>query len=105
MAGSCLEGCCVFVTVTHTGGLNASAAFGAKLTALGATVAKVLTKSCTHIVFKGEDAGLKSLYERAAKVSPQFPAMIVRSTWQGAGVAPQHLDPSSRTMPLVYVYQ
>ena len=67
---SCLEGCSVFVTVTHSGGLNASAAFGTKVAGMGANVAKVLTKTVTHVVFKGDDAELRGLYDRAAKVSP-----------------------------------
>ena len=67
---SCLEGCSVFVTVTHSGGLNASAAFGTKVAGMGANVAKVLTKTVTHVVFKGDDAELRSLYDRASKVSP-----------------------------------
>jgi hypothetical protein len=33
--GGCLEGCSVFVTVTHSGGLNASTAFGAKVGGMG----------------------------------------------------------------------
>jgi|AntAceMinimDraft_11_1070367.scaffolds.fasta_scaffold196906_1 hypothetical protein len=42
---ACLDGCSVFVTVTHSGGLNASTAFGAKVGAMGANVAKVMTLS------------------------------------------------------------
>lgn len=77
----CLDGCSVFVTVTHSGGLNASAAFGTKVGAMGANVAKMLSKTVTHVVFKGDDAELRSLYERASKVSPACPAQIVGLGW------------------------
>jgi hypothetical protein len=48
---------------------------------VGATVAKVLTKTVTHVVFKGDDAELRGLYDRAGKVSPGCPAQIVTLSW------------------------
>ena len=79
--GGCLRGCVVYVTVTHSGGLSASVPFQNKCAALGAHVAKVMTKNVTHVVFRGEDAELSALHDRARKLSPESPPAFVTTLW------------------------
>ena len=79
--GGCLRGCVVYVTVTHSGGLSASVPFQNKCEALGAHVAKVMTQKVTHVVFRGEEAELSALHDRARKLSPESPPAFVTTLW------------------------
>lgn len=73
-----LRGVVALVLVrSETEGLNASACFARRLTSLGAVVAERLSKSVTHVVFKGDDDALRQLHDRitAERLSPR-PAVL-----------------------------
>eukprot|EP00959_Pyramimonas_sp_CCMP1952_P288392 6030739-Pyramimonas_sp.AAC.1 len=65
-----LEDVVAFVHVINAGGYNASIAFGNILAKHGAKLLNKLTKEVTHIIFKGPDDELRTLYERAERVAP-----------------------------------
>lgn len=76
-----LEGVVVYVSVENAGGLNASSAFAKQLSAAGARVVARLNKDVTHVVFKGQPANLRALYDRLAKASalPILPLQFLRT--------------------------